>query len=132
MVQQKFAKIPPATLSWEGLGWYNNGYSHSQEYEFTLKRTGKDAILLGEYALSYDEAYEMYTDLVSAALAVVVQKGARKHGVGVQTVVQVTVPNPDGGDDIDLPNHHIEEVIAWLRYVLGIMLYTDDPKTWEY
>jgi hypothetical protein len=128
----KFAKIPPATLRWEGLGWYNNGYSHSEEYEVALKRKSKDTIQFGDYILSPTEAYELYTDLVSATLAVVVQKGNRKHAVQIQTVVQVLIPNPVGDGNIDVPNHFIEEIIAWLRYVLGIMLYTADTDIWEY
>jgi len=128
----EFAKVPKATLQWEGLGWYNNGYSHDQDYEVVLKRKDKDTIRFGDYILSPDEAQELYQDLVSATLATVVQKGNRKHAVQIQTVVQVTIPNPVGDGDIDIPERFVEEIIAWLRYVLGIRPYTDDPKTWEY
>ena len=128
----KFAKIPTCRLSWEGQGWYDNGYSHDQDYEVELKRKNKDTIRFGDYILSPDEAYELYQDLVSATLAVVVQKGNRKHAVQVQTVVQVMIPNPVGVGDIDIPNRFVEEIIAWLRFVLGITPYTDDPNEWEY
>lgn len=128
----KFAKVPTARLQWEGQGWYNNGYSHDQDYEVVLKRKNKDTIRFGDYILSPDEAHELYMDLVSAQLAVVVQKGNRKHAVQIQTVVQVTIPNPVGDGDIDIPDRFVEEITAWLRFVLGITPYTDDPDSWEY
>ena len=127
-----FAKVPKATLSWEGMGWYGNGYPTTQEYELVLKRKDKNTIRFGDYILSPDEAHELYTDLVSATLAVVVQKGNRKHAVQIQTVVQLLIPNPVGNDDVMVPDSYIEEIIAWLRFVLGITPYTDDPNTWEY
>src|SRR6187431_350246 len=100
----KFAKVPTATLRWEGMGWYGSGYPTIQDYELVLKRKSKEYIRFGEYLLSYDEAYELYTDLVSATLAVVVQKGTRKHAISVSTVVQMTVPNPVGNDDLEIPD----------------------------
>lgn len=127
-----FAKVPKATLTWEGLDWYNDGFTRTQEHEVVLKRKSKDEVAFGDHLLNYAEAYELYTDLVSATLAKVIQKGNRKHAVQVQTVVQVTLPNPVGSDDIDLPERFVEEAIAWLRFVLGITPYPANQTTWEF
>ena len=128
---KKFAKIPPARLQWEGVGYYNGGYATMQDYEFTLTRVAKDQITIGEgTVLDYAQAYELYQDLVSAQLAVVIQRGARTHAVTVQTAVQVLIPGED--DDTEVPRHLIEEVTAWLRHVLDVTPYTGDPETWEY
>lgn len=128
----KFAKIPPARLQWDGFGFYDTGYPYDQEYLVELKRRNKDTISINEFVLSPSEAYELYQDLVSATLAVVIQHGNRKHPVQVETVVQIAIPYAVSPGETVIPNHFVQEIIAWLRAVLGITPYTGDAKIWEY
>lgn len=124
----QFLAIPTATVSWEGTEEYNSGFTRLHEFEIELAWQGDDQIKVAEHVLTYDQAHALYMDLVSATISTVVQKREKVHPFSVRTRVEVAFFDNGSapGDEA------VEEIITWLRFVLGMRVFEGKLDEWEY
>lgn len=131
-----FLPVPQCSLTWMGSYGYNGGYRGLTEQQIELKVVDQAFISIEEphgvpHLLTPEQAQALLDDLISASAGQMYQKDGRSHPFVVSTKVAVYLT--DGAEeDEPMPGPKVDELMAWLEYVLGHQAWDPRDIEWEW